>query len=78
MRKVWFILLAVILTLIELSIKVIVDEIMGWKSGGGAVPLVCFIALVFTWKICLKWGNKPKNISEPIFNNNFNKDRTKF
>ncbi len=68
-RKILFILLAVVLTILELFLKAIIDALLGWKSGGGAIPMVLFIGLiVMTWKACLKWGKgkETTNTSEPL------------
>ena len=62
-RRVLFISLAVILTILEVALKAIIDSLLGWKSGGGAIPMVLFVGLlILTWKACLKWGENKKEI----------------
>ena len=56
-RKIIFISLAIVLIFLEMLIKGIIDALMGWKSGGGAIPMLLLIGIiVMTWKACLKWA----------------------
>lgn len=62
MKKAKPYLLAFSVCLIELIIFVIIAALLGWKNGGGIIPIMIILSIIaFTWKTITGAGQQKDN-----------------